>query len=294
VIGRAAPRVQRVQGASGRPRVGRPARPHGRVLAYLAAALVWLMGMGCRGEEHASLPSGTVLCDYQVVNVYPHDPDAFTEGLIYRDGFLYESTGLNGRSTLRRVQVETGEVVQSRSLDVQYFAEGLTDWDGRLLQLTWESNTGFIYDCGTFELLGTFQYTGEGWGLTHDSEKLIMSDGTAVLRFLDPSDFHETGSLTVLDGGRPVARLNELEFARNVILANVWYSDRIARIDPQSGVVVDWIDLHGLRAYFGPLDPSAVLNGIAYDGAGDRFFVTGKLWPKLFEIRLVPRRPVRP
>lgn len=235
-------------------------------------------------------PCAEVGCDYRVVNVYPHDPNAFTEGLLYRDGYLFESTGLNGQSTLRKVQLETGTVIQSISIDARYFAEGLTDWGDCLIQLTWNSGIGFIYDLDTFGSLGTFHYSGEGWGLTHDADRLIMSDGTPTLRFLDPADYTEIGHLTVKDGDQPVQWLNELEYVGNVILANIWYSDEIVRIDPQSGQVTGRIDLHSLRNYFGTLNSSAVLNGIAYDAEGDRLFVTGKLWPKLFEIKLIPHR----
>jgi glutamine cyclotransferase len=227
---------------------------------------------------------------YRVVNAYPHDSRAYTQGLVYRDGFLYESTGLNGRSSVRKVRLETGEVVQQHRLDGKYFGEGLTDWDSRLVQLTWQTNVGFVYDLATFKPVRTFTYPGEGWGLTHDGKRLIMSDGepSGELRFLDPSSFKELGRLTVRDQNRPVGNLNELEFVNGEIFANVYQTDRIARIEPSSGRVVGWIDLQGLL-------PAAdrrgvdVLNGIAYDPARDRLFVTGKLWPRLFEIRLERR-----
>ena len=228
----------------------------------------------------------TPVYGYRIVNTYPHDPMAYTQGLIYRDGFLFESTGLNGRSTLRKVNLETGEVVQQESVDPRYFAEGLTDWSNRLVQLTWRSNIGFLYDLATFRLQGTFSYAGEGWGLTHDRTRLILSDGSESLRFLNPETLREVGRVVVTDGGIPVKDLNELEYVRDEVYANVWHTDRIARVSAASGHVTGWIDLKGLLPRVYQLDPEAVLNGIAYDAAHDRLFVTGKLWPKLFEIRV--------
>ena len=222
---------------------------------------------------------------YEVVNAYPHDPDAFTQGLVFRDGFLYESTGLNGRSSLRKVRLETGEVVQRRDVDRRYFAEGLTDWGSRLIQLTWETNVGFVYDLRTFEPVRTFAYAGEGWGLTHDGRRLIMSDGTTALRFFEPESLQETGRVVVMDGGRPIDDLNELEVVDGLVYANVWMTDRIAMIDPASGRVTGWIDLTGLRPRSAG-NGDDVLNGIAYDAGGRRLFITGKLWPRLFEIRV--------
>lgn len=229
--------------------------------------------------------AGAPVYGYEVVNQYPHDPEAFTQGLIYRDGVLFESTGLNGRSSLRKVQLETGKVLQRENIDKRYFAEGLTDWADRLIQLTWETNIGFVYDLSSFRQIRTFSYQGEGWGLTRDGRRLIMSDGTPELRFLDPESLKATGRVTVRDGGRPVDDLNELEFVEGLVYANVWQTTRIAMIDPASGQVSGWIDLTGLMP---PLYTSgnAVLNGIAYDAARRRLFVTGKLWPRLFEIRV--------
>jgi glutamine cyclotransferase len=227
---------------------------------------------------------------FRVVHVYPHDPEAYTQGLIYRDGFLYESTGRNGRSTLRKVELETGQVVQQKRLDLAYFAEGLADWNGRLLQLTWQSNVAFVYDAMTFTLETTRRYEGEGWGLAHDGARLVMSDGSDTLRLLDPATFRERGRVSVRDGNASVRNLNELEYVKGEVYANVWHTDRIARISLDSGRVVGWIDLSGLLPSVYQLEPEAVLNGIAYDTAGDRLFVTGKLWPKLFEITLERRR----
>jgi len=223
------------------------------------------------------------------LNTYPHDPAAYTQGLIFRNGFLFESTGLNGRSSLRKVQLETGEVVQQERVDPQYFAEGLAEWGGRLIQLTWQSNVGFVYDLATFRLQRTFRFTGEGWGLTHDGSRLILSDGTDTLRFIDPVTFQARGQVSVRDGSVPVKDLNELEYVRGEVYANVWHTDRIARISPESGRVVGWIDLTGILSSTYRLDSEAVLNGIAFDAGRDRLFVTGKLWPRLFEIKLERR-----
>lgn len=233
---------------------------------------------------------GQALYTYRIVNTYPHDSLAYTQGLIFKDGFLYESTGRNGESSLRKVRLETGEVIQNQAVDAKYFAEGLTDWRNRLLQLTWKDGLGFVYDLTTFKRVSTFNYTGEGWGLTHDDTRLILSDGSSTLRLLNPDTFRETGRINVRDRGQPVLQLNELEFIKGEIYANVWQTDRIARISPASGAVLGWIDLRGLMPNRTPGDMDAVLNGIAYDAAGDRLFVTGKWWPKLFEIRLERRQ----
>ena len=225
---------------------------------------------------------------YQVVRSYPHDRGAFTQGIIFRDGVFYEGTGLNGRSGIRKVKVETGEVLQMKALPQEYFGEGITDWKGQIVQITWQSEAGFVYDMKTFEQTKRWSYSGEGWGLTHDATRIIMSDGSAQLRFLDPATLKETGRITVRDANGPVERLNELEYVKGEIFANVWQTERIARISPKDGRVTGWIDLSGLLS---PADRAGtdVLNGIAYDAAGDRLFVTGKLWPRIFEIRLVKR-----
>jgi glutamine cyclotransferase len=228
---------------------------------------------------------------YEVVHEYPHDPDAFTQGLIFRDGFLYESTGLEGMSSLRKVEVESGRVVKRRDLERQYFAEGLTDWGNQLVQLTYTSKVGFVYDLATFEPRGTFDYMGQGWGLTQDGQRLIMSDGNhdGELRFLDPITRREQGRLQVRDRGRPVEDLNELEVVQGQLYANVWHTDRIAVIRLDTGDVTAWIDLAGLKPA-SVRNSEAVLNGIAYDAARDRLFVTGKWWPRLYEIRVRPRK----
>jgi glutamine cyclotransferase len=231
---------------------------------------------------------------YRVVKSYPHDPSAYTQGLIYLDGALFESTGLVGKSTLRKVALETGRTIQEYLVPPPYFAEGLTSWGSVLIQLTYQSQTGFVYDRATLKVKSSFPYVGEGWGLTHDGKRLIVSDGTSTLRFWDPMTFKETGRLAVRDRGQPVRDLNELEYVRGEIYANVWHTDRIARISPSTGDIVGWIDLKNLLkpgeiAAGPPLSGEAVLNGIAYDPSRDRLFVTGKLWPRLFEISVVPR-----
>jgi glutamine cyclotransferase len=258
---------------------------------FIACILAALLGLFHVVQMQAAQAQAQApVSGYQVVRVYPHDRNAFTQGLIFLDGFLYESTGLTGKSSLRKVQLETGRVLQDYALPAVYFAEGLTNWGPDLVQLTWTANTGFVYDRASFKVKSSFSYSGEGWGITNDGRRLIMSDGTDALRFLDPVSLRETGRLKVNDRGRPVRQLNELEFIRGEIYANVWQTDRIARISPQTGEVLGWIDLRGVLAPGEVNSPDAVLNGIAYDSRTDRLFVTGKLWPKLFEIKVVPRR----
>jgi glutamine cyclotransferase len=227
---------------------------------------------------------------YKVVHAFSHDPMAFTEGLIFEGGFIYESTGLEGRSSLRKTQFETGRVLQLFELPDDIFGEGLTAFGDRLIQLTWKSQLGYVYDKATFQLLREFTYPTEGWGLTQDGKNLIMSDGTANIYFLDPLNFERVRQIEVVDAGGPVTQLNELEYVRGEIYANIWTTDRIARIDPKTGRVLGWIDLTGLLNRQPSDPPVDVLNGIAYDAASDRLFVTGKLWPKLYEITLIPPR----
>jgi glutamine cyclotransferase len=252
------------------------------LLATLALTL------SCMPRIFAHPPRGITapIHSYRVIHAYPHDARAYTQGMIYLDGSLYESTGLYGRSSLRKVNLETGEVALQREVDAQFFAEGLTAWGSSLIQLTWRSHIAFVYDRATLQLRRTLPLAGEGWGLTRDDRALIVSDGTNVLRFLDPVTLKDVRRIAVADGGSPVTQLNELEYVRGEIYANVWHSDRIAVISPESGHVTAWIDLRGLMTAGYRLDPEAVLNGIAYDSAGDRLFVTGKLWPRLFEIRV--------
>jgi glutamine cyclotransferase len=239
----------------------------------------------------AAVATGTLPClaadTYRVVHSYPHDANAFTQGLVYADGHLYESTGLKGHSSLRMVDLESGRVLQELPVPSQYFAEGLAAWGSTLVQLTWQEHTAFVYDRFSFRQIRTQSYKGEGWGLTADGKELILSDGTAGLRFVDPATFRELRRVIVKDHGVPVLQLNELEFVKGEIYANVWHSDRIARISPVNGNVLGWIDLTGLLPAGERTDPQAVLNGIAYDAAHDRLFVTGKLWPRLFEIKVI-------
>ena len=256
------------------------------LIVLLIVGGVFLFGIGGDDQRVTFSEEGQIRYDYEIVNTYPHDPSAFTQGLIYRDGYLFESTGLYGGSSLRKVRLKTGEVVQRKAIRSDYFGEGLTDWEDQLVQLTWKSNIGFVYDAQTFDLKKTFRYSGEGWGLTHDNERLIMSDGTSSLRFLDPETMRETGRLEVTDNGSPVSMLNELEMVRGQILANVWNTHEIVIISPQSGRVNGRISLVGLLEKHKMSKEVGVMNGIAYDPEKDRLFVTGKRWPKLFEIRL--------
>jgi glutamine cyclotransferase len=228
---------------------------------------------------------------YQIVHAYPHDRSAFTQGLIYLDGHLYESTGLKGQSSLRMVDIETGKILQYSAVPAQYFAEGLTNWGSTLVQLTWQDHAALVYDRFSFSLLRKLPYTYEGWGLTGDGKNLIESDGTSTLRFLDPVTFREVRRITVKWHGATVDKLNELEYVHGEIYANIWYADRIARISPANGAVLGWIDLKGLLPASERTNDGAVLNGIAFDSERNRLFVTGKLWPKLFEIRIVPEKP---
>ncbi len=228
--------------------------------------------------------------DYRIEAIYPHDPNAFTQGLVYLDGVLYEGTGLYGRSSLRRVELETGQVLQQHDLDAAYFGEGIAVIDDKIYQLTWQNGVGFIYDRATFAELDRFEYATEGWGLTYDGEHLIMSDGTPTIYFLNPTTMQAVRTITVTAEGQVVPRLNELEYIDGRIFANVWQTDIFVRIDPATGIVDGVADLSGLLAQAPPFEGAVdVLNGIAYDAAQDRLFVTGKLWPYLFEIELQPR-----
>lgn len=244
---------------------------------------IWIWA--CAMASQAAIP----VYDVDVVHTYPHDPAAFTEGLFYFKGFLYESTGLEQHSTIRKVRLETGEVVQKIDIPAQYFGEGIVNWRGHLISLTWKSQVGFVFDLDSFKLQRQFQYAGEGWALTRNDKQIIMSDGTAELRFLDPNTLHETGRIEVTLDGKALHHVNELEWVKGEIFANVWETNWIVRIDPHDGHVVGAINLAGLLKredmVAGQTD---VPNGIAYDAKNDRLFVTGKNWPKLFEIRLRP------
>ena len=228
-------------------------------------------------------------CTFVLVRMFPHDTGAYTQGFAYRDGFLYEGTGRNGRSSLRKVRLETGEVIQQVDLEPEFFGEGITLVKNKVLQLTWKSGVGFVYDLNSFHLLGKFSYPGEGWGLATNDREIFMSDGTSEIRVLDAETLQEKRRLKVREGLTPVDQLNELEFVEGQIFANVWHSNRIARISPQTGDVVGWIDLTGILSPVYRLDSEAVLNGIAYDPTQKRLFVTGKLWPNVYEIRLAPK-----
>jgi glutaminyl-peptide cyclotransferase len=256
-------------------------------IAFLFAAVAELFLAQPAHQNSVARPPE---CTFEIVRTFPHDSNAFTQGLAYRDGFLYEGTGLQGRSSLRKVNLETGEVVREIDLAPEFFGEGITVLKNEVVQLTWQSEIGFVYRLSDFHLLRRFSYAGEGWGLTTDGRDIFISDGTPEIRVLDPDRLTEKRRFTVHDGRAPVKELNELEFVEGQIFANIWQTDRIARITPQSGEVVGWIDLKGLLSPVYRLESGAVLNGIAYDPGGKRLFVTGKLWPKIFQIELVPKQ----
>lgn len=253
-------------------------RAAARTLTILLAVCV----LPCAGARAA-----TPRYAYEIVHTYPHDASAFTEGLFYLNGFLYESTGLEAHSSIRKVRLETGEVLQKLDIPAEYFGEGIVNWNRQIISLTWKSQVGFVFDLDTFKLQRQFHYKGEGWALTRNDTEIIMSDGTPELRFLDPKTLRETRRIQVTIEGKPISNVNELEWIKGEIYANVWETDWVLRIDPASGQVVGIINLAGLlkRQDIVP-GQTDVLNGIAYDAKGDRLFVTGKNWPKLFEIRL--------
>ena len=261
---------------------------------FVSFCLAVSLSLGACEPVPPAPPEEHPLYTYAVVNTYPHDTGAFTQGLVLTDEGLFAGTGLHGASTLRRVALETGAVLQQTALDASYFGEGITVLGERVYQLTWQENTGFVYDRDSFTQTGTFTYEGEGWGLTHDGQRLIMSDGTAWLRFLDPDTLAETGRIEVRSDGSPVTRLNELEYIEGRVFANVWRTDYIVIIDPETGDVVSWVDLAGLLPDEDRTVQTDVLNGIAYDAEAGRIFVTGKRWPKLFEIALVPANESTP
>lgn len=254
------------------------------VLVGLIAVPAGVLAQTTPGAEMTAPVSG-----YRVVAEYPHDPEAYTQGLVFIDGVLYEGTGLNGQSSLRRVDLETGDVLQAVELRPRYFGEGIAVVEDGIFQLTWQNGLAILFDRETFEPVDTFSYETEGWGLTTDGERLIMSGGTNHLVFRDLETFAVQGVVAVTDGEMPVALLNELEYVNGEVWANVYRTDFIARIDPDTGTVVGWIDLSGLLSEEDRAGREIdVLNGIAYDAASDRLFVTGKLWPKLYEIEVVP------
>jgi glutamine cyclotransferase len=267
---------------------------------WASIAIAFVLGCGREGgrgdsarttspARPDSAPAATRDYSLEVVSSMPHDPEAFTQGLVYDAGAFYESTGLEGKSSIRRVDANSGIVLREKNLDKRYFGEGLALLGGELFQLTWKSGVAFVYDTATFQQRRSFRYQGEGWGLTTDGTSLIMSDGTSRIRFLDPKTGAVQRSVTATDGGVPVEKLNELEFVKGELLANIWQTNQIARIDPTTGRVLAWIDAAGLLTSAERREDVDVLNGIAYDVAGDRLFVTGKLWPRIFEVRLRPR-----
>jgi glutamine cyclotransferase len=271
-------------------------RFHGRFLVALFLLLTVLGIISCslipgyEGGNHTArfkASQSVPVYTYKIVNVYPHDRSAFTEGLVFLNGVIYEGTGLYEKSSLRKVDLESGKVLQIYELPARYFGEGITVFKDIIIQLTWQSNLGFIYDRNSFELLRDFAYTTEGWGITGDGEHLFMSDGTSTLHILDPETFSTIGHIEVYSGDIPIDRLNELEYINGQIYANVWQTDDIAIINPENGQVTGWIDLSGLLPSQDCSTPVDVLNGIAYDTENNRLFVTGKLWPWLFEIKLV-------
>ena len=259
-------------------------RPTPKVRPLAASMCLSAMTITATATASAATPP---VCSYKVVKSHPHDTTAFTQGMLFKDGFIYESTGLRGRSSIRKVSLETGEVLQQTDLPEALFGEGLAAWNDSLINITWTSGVGFVLNAADFKVQRTFRYSGEGWGLARSKDAILMSDGSAQIRVLDPFSLKELRRIPVTSDGAPVLQLNELEWIDGDIYANVWQTDRIARIDGQSGRVKSWIDLTDLLPGFGARPGNdAVLNGIAYDDAGRRLFVTGKLWPKLFEIEL--------
>ncbi len=256
-----------------------------KTFLFLLSAAVLILG--CSDSKTSQTPAAYT---YKVVKTYYHDPKAFTQGLAFENSLLYESTGLQGSSTLRKVELQTGRVLQMYKLPAEFFGEGITIYRDRIIQLTYRSNVGFVYKKATFELLQNFNYSTEGWGITYDGKHLVMSDGTSTLYFFDPETLKQTGHIEVRDNDRPVSGLNELEYIKGQIFANLWPTELVARISPQTGQVTGWIYLNGLLTLQDTAQPLDVLNGIAYDAVNDRLFVTGKFWPKLFEIKLVPLR----
>ena len=254
--------------------------------AFSCLSALLLFATSCSAQT-PKIAKAAPVDGYRVVAEYPHSTANYTEGFLFLNGMFYEGTGLEGRSALLVNNPQTGQPVQRRALDAQYFGEGIVDWGSYLYEWTWQSHVCFVLDQFSLRVVKQFSYTGEGWGMTRDPKQIITSDGTSTLRFRDPKTFAEVRHITVTDAGKPVEQLNELEYIKGEIYANVWHSDRIARISPKDGRVLRWIDLAGLLPASQRADPEAVLNGIAYDAAHDRLFVTGKLWPAVFEIKPV-------
>jgi len=267
-------------------------RIFGFLVLFFLAALLWTVSSCSKPETHAGFrdtgsPFDEPAISYKVLNSYPHDRNAFTQGLVIDDGILYEGTGLYGQSTIRKVELETGKILQVRKIPLDFFGEGITLFGTRIIQLTWKSNVGFVYDKDSFKLIKTFHYPTDGWGITHDGTRLIISDGTSTLRLLDPNSFQELGRIDVRGRHGPVEELNELEYIQGEIYANIFRTDFIVKINPQTGKVTGWIYLKGLLRQEEIDHHIGVLNGIAYDSKNNRLFVTGKQYPRLFEIELI-------
>jgi len=258
-----------------------------RISSLLSILWAYLLLSSCAIGYCAKAPVDS----YKVIATYPHLTSSYIEGFFYRDGYFYEGTGLEGRSAVLVEQPETGKVLQRHDLTGPYFGEGIIDWGANLYEWTWQSHLCFVYDRFSMRLVKQFQYEGEGWGMTRTQSELITSDGSSTLRFRNPETFKETRHIVVHDGAQTIDQLNELEYVKGEIYANVWHSERIARISPRDGRVLGWIDLTGILPESERIDAESVLNGIAYDAKNDRLFVTGKQWPKIFEIRIVPKDP---
>ncbi len=259
-------------------------------MKLLLPLLALLIACGIFAQTATKKSASVPVYTYQIVHSYPHDRSAFTEGLEYHDGFLYESTGLNRRSSLRKVRLETGEVVQQIPLADKYFGEGIAILGDQIAQLTYQTEVGFIYSLKDFHLLRQFTYKGEGWALTHTATTVYMDDGTDEIRLWDPKTLAERRRIKVHDGARSINNVNELEYVEGELYANIWQTDRIARISPTTGAITGWIDMTGLLSPMYRNGTEDVLNGIAYDAVHKRLFVTGKLWPNLFEVKIVPKK----
>ncbi|MGE4412901.1 MAG: glutaminyl-peptide cyclotransferase [Candidatus Caldatribacteriota bacterium] len=261
------------------------------LLTVVFSTLVFSIQICLSNANENFTPTFTPIFSYKIIDVFPHDPEAFTQGLVWEDGFLYEGTGLYGDSSLRKVDLETGKILQLYQLSDDFFGEGITIFKERIYQLTWKEQIGFIYDADSFQLLETFSYSHEGWGITHDEKYLIISDGSPVLHFVDPLTFQEVKQIKVHDQQTPVYRINELEYIKGKIFANIWQTDLIAIISPESGEVFAWVDLSDIleNVNIKINQPIDVLNGIAYDSLNDRLFVTGKWWPVIFQIEIIER-----
>lgn len=246
--------------------------------------------LSAAASTSAATPAAAPVSGYTVVAKYPHSTDSYTEGFLYLDGLFYEGTGMEGRSALLAIQPSTGKPVQQRVLPRQYFGEGIIDVGPNIYEWTWQTHIGFVIDRFSMRQVRTFTYTGEGWGMTRDKNSIITSDGSDTLRFRNPQTFAETRHIVVHDGGKAIDQLNELEYIKGEIWSNVWHDNRIARISPKDGHVISWVDLTGILPENQKRDAESVLNGIAYDAEHDRIFVTGKQWPAVFEIKVVPKK----